>query len=476
MPTSETLPDGTIYTFAYDNHNNLISATDPTGTTTFTYDSDDRLTEVAYPDHEFLKYTYNSAGQRAQMVDQTGFTVDYQYNALGQLGELSDGSGNLIVAYSYDAVGRLASEQFGNGTSTIDAYDAGGDVTSITNKAPDGSVQSEYAYTYDNIGLPATETTPAGSFDYGYNADGELTSVEEPGGATITYQYDAAGNRVAEVDNGVTSQYTANSLNEYTSVGGATDSYDANGNLISQTSSSGTTTYSYNALGELTQVVSPSAGVTTYQYDALGYLVAQDQNGKTTENLIDPVGAGGLGDVVGQFDNTGSTIAQYAYGLGLVSQVSAAGTSAYYNFDLTGDTTALTGAGGTVLDSYTYLPFGQLFSSTGDVSNPFTFVGQSGVMDGGNGLYFMRNRWYGADLGRFLSPDPSGINGGTTNLYKYANNSPTQYVDPSGLDTGEGEINQGLTTMTNFNKAFISQIKPPRDPPSTRLGSESLPI
>ena len=264
---------------------------------------------------------------------------------------------------------------------------------------------------------------------------------------------------MAEVDDGLATQYATNSLNEYTSVGGTTDSYDANGNLISQTNSAGTTTYSYNALGELTQVVSPTDGVTTYQYDALGYLVSQTQNGETTENLIDPLGAGGLGDVVGQFDSTGSTVAQYAYGLGLASQISAAGTSAYYDFDLTGDTTALTGAGGTVLNTYTYLPFGQLFSSTGIVSNPFTFVGQSGVMDGGDGLYFMRNRWYDSDLGRFLSPDPSGINGGTTNMYQYANNSPTQYVDPSGLDTGEGEINQGLATTTTFNNAFIKSGK-----------------
>ena len=53
----------------------------------------------------FLDYTYNSGGQRIQMADQTGFTVNYQYNALGQLTELTDGNGNLIVSYSYDAVG-----------------------------------------------------------------------------------------------------------------------------------------------------------------------------------------------------------------------------------------------------------------------------------------------------------------------------------------------------------------------------------
>ncbi len=36
--------------FTYDDHDNLISMTDSTGTTTFAYDSADRLTKVTYPD------------------------------------------------------------------------------------------------------------------------------------------------------------------------------------------------------------------------------------------------------------------------------------------------------------------------------------------------------------------------------------------------------------------------------------------
>ena len=110
-----------------------ISMTDATGTTTFTYDSADRLTEVVYPGGDFLQYTYNAAGQRTQMADQTGFTVNYQYNALGQLSELTDANGDLIASYTYDVVGRLSSEQFGNGTATDMTYDADGHVASIIN-------------------------------------------------------------------------------------------------------------------------------------------------------------------------------------------------------------------------------------------------------------------------------------------------------------------------------------------------------
>ena len=110
-------------------------------------------------------------------------------------------------------------------------------------------------------------TTSAGTFTYGYDAAGQLTSVQTPGGQTITYEYDAAGNRVAVVEGGTTTQYTANNLNEYTHVGNSTVQYDANGDLVSSTNSSGTTTYTYNVLGQLTSATSPS-GSTTYQYDA----------------------------------------------------------------------------------------------------------------------------------------------------------------------------------------------------------------
>ena len=59
---SESFTDGTQDTFAYNGHDNMISMSDSTGTTTFAYDSGNRLIKVTYPDGEFLDYTYNSLG------------------------------------------------------------------------------------------------------------------------------------------------------------------------------------------------------------------------------------------------------------------------------------------------------------------------------------------------------------------------------------------------------------------------------
>ena len=44
----------------------------------------------------------------------------------------------------------------------------------------------------------------------------------------------------------------------------------------------------------------------------------------------------------------------------------------------------------------------------------------------------MRARYYTAVHGRFWSPDPEGFAGKSPNLYVYADNKPTDLIDPRG--------------------------------------------
>jgi YD repeat-containing protein len=242
-------PDGTSIAYGYDPSGNLTSVTDASGTITMTYDGANNLTRIVYSNGQFLAYTYNAGEQLTQMVDQSGFTENYTYNNLGQFFEVTDANGNLIVSYSYDLGGRLVGEVHGNGTYTTYTYDADGNVLSLVNFAPSGSINSSFAYTYNALNLVTSMTTAGGTTTYGYDADGRLTSVALPTGETITYQYDAMGNRTVVSDNGATTAHTSNSLNEYTSVGSATYSYDANGNLTVTTGGpGGNTTYTYEGL------------------------------------------------------------------------------------------------------------------------------------------------------------------------------------------------------------------------------------
>ncbi len=458
LVTQETFANGTSYSYAYDDRGNLTSATDAQHrVTTFVYGGDpsnpnnpDLLTEVEYPDGTFLKFSYYAGGQRKQSVDQTGFTVNYTYDAAGRLSELTDGSGNLIVQYTYDAAGNLSQKDMGNGTRTVYTYDAAGNTLSITNYAPDHvTVNSFDNYTYDAVGNVLTDTNQDGAWTYTYDADSQLTQAvftpnnADPDGLTaqnLQYVYDAVGNRISETVNGVVTTYVTNNVNEYTSSTTAgldttTYQYDLEGNLIATTGpSNNTTDYTFNDLNQLTAVNGP--GLTaSYFYDPLGNRVSQTINGATTNFQIDPIG---LGNVVaaftgtGVYNNSGGLLAHNTYGLGLTSQVVASGSAAYYDFDLTGNTVGITNAAGSYVNRYSYLPFGQTTTIASALPNSFTFVGEDGALNDGNGLLSMRARSYNPPTGQFLSNDPLGVDGGDKNLRRYAGNAPTVLIDPAG--------------------------------------------
>ncbi len=443
--TQETFSNGSSYAYTYDALGNLRTATDAQGNvTTFVYgdsSNPDLLTEVEYPNGTYLKFSYNAIGLRTQSVDQTGFTINYSYNSLGGLTELTDGNGDLIVKYTYDAAGILTRKDMGNGTYTLYSFDANGRVLSITNDAPNNSVNSFDDYTYDALGNDLTDTNRDGEWVYTYDADGELIGAvftpnsTDPDGLApqnLQYVYDANGNLISETINGVSTVYDVNNENEYTSSttnGVVTGySYDADGNLISQSTAGSTTTYTYDELNELTGVSGPGNSA-SYAYDPLGDLISQTINGVTTNNQVDPSGDG---DIVAQYSATGQLLAHYVFGDGLTSQVSASGSAAYYDFNAIGSTVGITNSAGVYVNAYAYAPYGATIAIQSTLNNPFTFVGLAGVTTQGTNLFNMRNRVYDSQTGQFLSQDPIGLAGGPNNR-EYAGNSPVNYIDPLGL-------------------------------------------
>ena len=205
----------------------------------------------------------------------------------------------------------------------------------------------------------------------------------------LSYEYDVLGNRVGTVHNGVTTNYITNSLNQYTAAGSTSFGYDLDGNLVQETGPSGTKTYTYDLQNRLISVQTPQ-GVWQYEYDVLGNRTAVTVNGQRTEFLIDPTG---LGDVVGEYNGTGTRTSDYAYGLGLEGRSSAAGWG-YFDFDALGSTAGISTGAGSYANRYAYEPFGAPILSNEGLANPFEFVGEFGVMAEGNGLNFMRARYY----------------------------------------------------------------------------------
>jgi RHS repeat-associated protein len=426
--TLKQYEDGAKTAYGYDAKGNLTSTTDATGTIALEYDAANRFTKITYANGRSLAYSYNADGQRTKLVSQDGYTVNYAYDNLGRLKSLTDTTGQSIITYDYDAVGRLTKETNGNGTTSTYTYDLRNQLTSIVHKKADNTINSSFVYTYDDLGQRTSMTTLEGVFQYGYDKTGQLTSVITPSNRTIQYQYDEAGNRTTVSDNGVNTNYTSNNFNEYTAVGNDVYTYDKDGNLATKTANGQTSTYTYDVENRLTKVVNPT-GTWEYQYDALGNRVATTLNGQRTEYLLDPTG---LGNIVGEYDSNGSLVARYNYGAGLVSRVNGSNSN-YYDADSLGSIVGVTAIDGSYANRYSYLPFGEAVSKVEGVANPFEYVGRYGVMDEGNGLDFMRARFYDPGLGRFTNQDPIGLNGRDTNFYRYVSNNPTNFIDPSGL-------------------------------------------
>ena len=434
--------DGSSANYAYDSRGNLLSATDSDSSITFAYDTNDQLTRVTDGDGRLLKYSYDMAGRRSQMVDHNGFTTNYSYDNNGQLSRLSDVNDATIVSYSYDTVGRLIREDNGNETYSTYDYDDAGQIVRVLNYSGGGTINSSFEYAYDTLGRRISTTTLDGTTTYGYDGIGQLTSVTLPNGRTIEYTYDRAGNRISVQDSESLTDYRTNNLNQYTSIGNSTFAYDADGNLISKIENGIPSSFAYDVENRLIAVATPN-GTWGYEYNALGNRIASILDGERTEYLLDPAG---VVDVVGEYDNSGNLLANYVYGLGLVGRSDHTNTAYYYDSDIIGSIVGLTGATGSYLNRYEYLPFGEDLAKVETISNPFEYVGQWGVMDEGNGLDFMRERFYNPNQGRFLSTDPLGFNGGL-NLYQYVFNDPLTNIDIDGL--GRTKIFKVLTKIGN---------------------------
>ena len=81
------------------------------------------------------------------------------------------------------------------------------------------------------------------------------------------------------------------------------------------------------------------------------------------------------------------------------------------------------------MHQYAYTAYGTVDAVQEEAFNPFRYVGQYGVMYEGNGLYYMRARYYQPELRRFLGEDPIW----NKNLFAYVENNPLVGIDPSGL-------------------------------------------
>jgi RHS repeat-associated protein len=105
--------------------------------------------------------------------------------------------------------------------------------------------------------------------------------------------------------------------------------------------------------------------------------------------------------------------------------------------DEQGTVTDVLDTSGTLVQGERYDAFGNLLASLASpsplpdpINSLWGFTGRQ--EDLVTGLQNNRQRWYDPKIGRFISPDPSGI-ASDVNLYRYTGNDPLDRTDPSGL-------------------------------------------
>jgi RHS repeat-associated protein len=421
------MPGNNTVSFAYDSAGLIEQFTDSAGSTSLAYDARHRLTNIVYPNGGSWALEFDASGRVTRMTDGTGFSLQYVHDTRGRLCEIRDAASNLIISFTYDGAGRLTRENRGNSTATTYTYNPDGRITELTHLAPGDVPQERFRYGYNANGKCVAVTNLAGQWTtFVYDGAGRLTRADYPGGNYESYRYDAAGNRTQVASTNGTVSFVAGSLNQYRTVGGQTLTYDADGNLTDD----GNRQCAYDAEGRLTSVTNGPA-TWAYDYDGFGQRRSVSSETSTNRFLDDPTG---LGWVVAEYDADGQLVARYIRGARLVAKLDSFGGIYYYGFDRSGHTRLVTDSAGAMVNQYSYSPFGTELDSTRAVPNPYRFAGAFGVATEANGLVFMRNRYYAPELGRFISPDPTGL-AGSTHPYAYAANDPVNLTDPDGLST-----------------------------------------
>ncbi|ABC28911.1 Rhs family protein [Hahella chejuensis KCTC 2396] len=392
----QSQPTGAVLSYSYDKAGNKTSATvthqGKTETTTYLYDTLNRLSKVIDPQGGETLYAYDAVGNRESVTQANGQTTAYVYDALNRLTRqtTTDAADNVIADYRYTlhSTGRREQiEELHNGRVSTYTYDA------------------LYRLTHDVISDPVN------------------------GDYSAEYRFDKVGNRIYSIIDGVHTAYSYDDNDRLTQQGGVTYSYDANGNTLTETEDGLVTArYTYSAKNKLLAVT--KAGETTsFGYNPDGIRTRKAGSGSTTDFIVDQ--NRDYAQVL-QEDVNGAKQVSYVYGDDLLSQARA-GDVSYYVYDGQGSVRSLTNQTGVQTDNYHYDAFGILLHSEGDTPNSYLYTGEQ--YDASLDQYYLRARYYDQNQGRFTQMDTwMGVNSDPVTLHKYlyANGDPIGHTDPTG--------------------------------------------
>ncbi|MBI3182150.1 MAG: hypothetical protein HYZ28_08390 [Myxococcales bacterium] len=469
--TSYVLPGGATYGWTYNSASQIAALALPGGSTLQrTYDAGGRLQTVSYPEANIgITYagptrrtatavrsplpsgtaqttTYAHDGNMLTQMSSSGLAAaqfKYRYDASFQLaGVAQDNLPEEVLRYDRDGLlsgrgrfsfgragpmGMLSDISDGVGTVSL-TYDREGKVTRRTFTVGGSLIYSEQ-YTYDLALRVAKKVETQGAvtrtYEYSYDADGQLTQVALDGTVIEKYGYDADGNRLSrQLGTSPAESQSYDSEDRLSQRGTVAYAFDADGKLTQI----GGRQLVYSATGELLST-SASGATITYGYDAAGQRVTRSEASGTTQylrgNFEHPY------EITAVKSPSGVLTRLYYDEGGVLFALERAGAWYYVSTDQLGSPRVVTDATGSVVKTITYAAYGAVTSD----SNPSfeVYLGfAGGLYDAATGLVRFGVRDYDPEAGRWTARDPSLLAGGVTNLFMYAQNNPVLFRDRSG--------------------------------------------
>ncbi len=521
-------PDGSSLGFTFDGNGNMTVLTNPSsiqhgfgfnavnmnssyqtpisGTYSYVYDRDRRLTEINFPSGQQIRNIYDTT--RLSQVQTPEGNIDYTYLCGTNVGSITKGTEAITFGYdgklvtSIDLAGTL-NQSLGytyNNDFNVTGFTYAGDTENytydddglltgagsfaITRNAQNGLPEAvnggalSQSHTFNGYGeqdgqvstisgqsvgswslaqddngqiIQKIETVDGitSTYDYTYDEVGRLLTVTKDSVLVEAYQYDATGTRSSETNTlrdiaGRSFGYSEE--DHLLTAGTASYQYDVDGFLTTKTDGSDVTTYNYSSRGELLSIDLPDGRDIDYDHDPLGRRIAKIVDGTTMKKYLWQ----GLTRLLAVYDGSNNLIMRFEYADGRMPVAMTRGGATYYlTYDQVGSLKAVADSAGNVVKRIDYDSFGNIINDTDpSFDMPFGFAG--GLHDKDTGLVQFGYRDYDPDIGRWTAKDPILFAGGDTDLYGYVLNDPVNAVDPLGLRYWSNVWNNFKATNTSI--------------------------
>ena len=295
-------------------------------------DSWGRITGIGFADGVKEGYEYTPAGQISRTIDGNGNAVQYRYNSLGKVSERTDQLG-FTETFRYDEEGNLSLHIDRDGRQLQRACNVFGQPVYEKASDAEGKHTNISTWHYDSLGRVTRAVCDGKSYEYIYDAHGNLkekrsngkrlvsythdragqiTEIRDPAGVCTRYEYDILGRRSRIFnDDGLEVRYGYDALNRICDIryGNGVKTaytYDGDGNVRTLETRAGENVllsfaYRYDGNGNRTAKTGMQAtlgGITTgnnaldisYAYDVRGQLLEERRNGASVCYAYDKAG------------------------------------------------------------------------------------------------------------------------------------------------------------------------------------------